>query len=86
MESKIKKNALPILVILLAIVGAFASNLSKQDNANLLDRQGYIRVGIVCTPTTIICSAAGGSLCNNGVDILYDWNGTSCPVQLYKKP
>lgn len=75
-----------MVVALVAIAGAFASNLSKQDNAALVDRQGHIRVGTQCLPTPVICTTDFGPVCSDGTNILYDWNGSSCPMPLYRKP
>jgi hypothetical protein len=89
MKTKIKKIVLPMVVALVAIAGAFASNLSNQSTTAtaLNDRQGYVRQGTVCTPTAVVCSTIfHPMLCTDGANILYDWNGTACPTPLRYKP
>lgn len=86
MKTKIKKIVLPMVVALIAIAGAFASSVSKQDDAALMDRVGYRLQGAVCVPTSVICTTiANPTTCTDGVNILRDWNGTSCPTALFHK-
>lgn len=75
-----------MVVALIAIAGAFASNLSSQDNSALVDRQGYIKDGDQCTPVSVTCSTIfNAMMCTSGSTILFDWNGESCPLPLYRK-
>lgn len=86
MKTKIKKIILPMIIVLIAIAGSFASNQSKKENTMLADRIGYIRIGTLCVPTSVICTTNLGPLCTDGTNILYDWNGTDCALPLYRKP
>lgn len=86
MKTKIKKIVLPMVVALIAIAGAFASNLSSKDSTALVDRIGYVRSGVTCTPSAKTCTTdMNPFICTNAEGILYDWNGTACPLHLYEK-
>lgn len=86
MKTKFRTFGLPMGVALLAVGGAFASTVSSQSKSVLADRQGHIKVGSTCTPTQVTCSNVFNlQMCSDGSNILYDWNGTSCPLPLYKK-
>lgn len=86
MKNKIKKIILQLVVVMVAVVGAFANNLSYQNYTALVDRQGYAHLNFMCIPTTIICSTDPAPfICTDGTYLLYDWNGTTCSLFLYKK-
>ena len=87
MEAKIKKIGFPIALVLIAVAGAFASNLSSKNNSSLADKIGYRLVGTVCTPTSVGCSDIESPIMCTDINDnqLYDWNGTSCPSELYHK-
>lgn len=75
-----------MFVVVIAIAGAFASNRSNQSEKALVDRLGYIKSGEICTPTTVMCSTDfHENLCSDGVNFLFDWNGTSCEEALYRR-
>ncbi len=75
-----------MVVALIAIVGAFASNQSLQDKVALVDRIGYTKDGNNCIPTAVVCSNIfNPQLCTSGATILFDWNGTDCVMPLYRK-
>ncbi len=82
---KIKKIVLPMVVVSIAIAGAFASNLSHKVDNQLTDRIGYVKLGEVCIATNVICTDVFVQLCTSGSSILYDLNGTDCPIPLYRK-
>lgn len=87
MKTRIKKAMLPLVVAIMAIAGAFASNYSVvEDNATLMDRPGYRLQGTVCVNASITCTTITSTvLCTDGSNTLYDWNGTSCPTALFHK-
>jgi hypothetical protein len=87
METKIKKIGFPIAVALIAVAGAFAGNLSSNDNSSLADKVGYRLVGTVCTATSVTCSDIESPIMCTDINSnqLYDLNGTSCPTELYHK-
>lgn len=87
MKTKIKKIIMPMLIAIIAIASAFANNQSHQDDSALVDKIGFIRVGMECTSTPIVCSTIPNPfVCSDGINpILYDWNGTGCPLNLYRK-
>lgn len=76
-----------MVVASLAIAGAFASNLSHQDNTIALgDKIGYRLQGAVCVPTSTMCTTnISPHLCQIGASTLFEWNGTDCPNALYRK-
>lgn len=87
MKAKIKKFVLPLVIAVMAIAGAFATNLSATSDIAIADRQAYVKVGKACVATAITCSSIFSiQLCTDGANTLYDWNGTSCPMALYQKP
>lgn len=88
MKTIFKKSRISIVIALIAVAGAFATNLSAENNA-VVDRQGYyLNANDVCTPSNVICSTVFNTqMCSDaGHSILFDWNGTSCAVPLYYKP
>lgn len=77
---------MPLAIALIAVIGAFASNTNSQKDAAYADKFGYRKVGNNCVPTTTLCSTIEIKfLCTDGSNILYEWNGTSCPDVLYHK-
>lgn len=74
-----------MVVVSIAIAGAFASNLSHKVDNQLTDRIGHVKVEKVCVPTNVICGDIYVQLCTSGSTILYDFNGTDCPIPLYRK-
>jgi hypothetical protein len=84
MKTKIKKIGMPMIVALIAIVGAFAGNVSsKNDTASLTDRLGHT---ITCQPTNVMCTVDGSFICTDiNSNTLYDWNGTDCPLPLKRE-
>tara|TARA_R110000868_G_scaffold399620_3_gene673562 strand:+ start:742 stop:1005 length:264 start_codon:yes stop_codon:yes gene_type:complete len=85
MKKRIAKLAMPLAAILLAMGGAFAGTSGENGDA-VADRTGYIKNGVQCTPTAITCSTVfNPQQCSDGINQLYDLNGTSCPLPLYKK-
>ncbi len=86
MKTKIRKFVLPMVVALIAIAGAFASNQSRQDKAALADRIGHVKVGLDCIPTSIICTTIENpQMCTSGATVLFNLEGTACPLPLYRK-
>lgn len=87
MKTKIRKFVIPMVVALVAIAGAFASNLSQKDDTTaIMDKPGYLFQGAACVKTATICSTIQNSkLCTVGGHNLFEWNGTSCPINLYRK-
>lgn len=89
MKTKFKKFSISLGIALIAIAGAFASKVSAENNARLIDREGYyLNEDDVCTPSGITCSTVFNTqMCSTaGHAVLFDWNGTSCAVPLYYKP
>lgn len=85
MKAMIKKLALPVGVFAVAIAGAFASNLSKQP-ADPNHRDGYKLVDQQCIKTELKCTVVNtGQMCeDSSFNQLYEWNGTTCGIELYK--
>lgn len=87
MKTKIKKIVLPMAITLVAIAGAFASNLTRQDKAAMADRIGHVKVGIDCIPTAIVCSNVfDPQLCTSGTTVLFELEGSACPMPLFRRP
>lgn len=86
MKKRIAKFVLPVAAVVLAAGGAFAGTFSGEKDVAVADRIGYIRNGSQCTPTAVSCSTIfNPQQCSDGTNQLYDYNGTSCPLPLYKK-
>lgn len=86
MKTQIRKLMMPMAFALVAAIGAFATGNGEKDGASLADRQGFQKVGGSCIPTSTECSTIQVPfLCTDGVNTLYDFNGTSCPDVLYQK-
>jgi hypothetical protein len=86
MKTKVKKFVLLLGVVIIAISGAFANSISRQDKTALMDRIGFLNLNGNCFPTSIVCSVDFSPyICTDGINMLYDWNGTACPLVLYRK-
>lgn len=75
-----------LVIVLIAIAGAFASNLSNGESA-LTDKKGrYLTEDQECLESETTCSTVFNTvMCSDIIHgPLFDWNGTICTTQLYK--
>lgn len=85
MRTKFLKIGLPVMVFMLAIVFAFASNsTTKAEDTSLALVPGYIMIGTKCEYVTM-CEDAGSQPClYNNVVVRKRINETQCGTQLYR--
>lgn len=82
MKTKIFKIGMPIMVFMMAIVLAFASEKTTANDESLII--GYIYENNECKPATRECSNDGAFPCTQGVFQVYMTNlgGTACLGEL----
>lgn len=76
----------PIAVVVLAVAGAFANNISSADLSTTIDVNGHLPAS--CEQTNVKCSTVpNAQMCTFSGQQLYRLNaaGTDCPDALYKK-
>lgn len=76
----------PIAVVVLAIAGAFANNISRANLSTTIDING--RLPVSCALTNVNCTTVPNpQMCTSSGQQLYKLNadGTDCPDVLYKK-
>jgi hypothetical protein len=86
MKTNVLKMGFPIAVVVFAIAGAFANNMSRANLTTTLDIKG--RVPVSCALTNVTCTTIPNqNMCTFGGQQLYQLNidGTDCPDALYKK-
>lgn len=86
MKTNVLKMGFPIAVVVFAIAGAFANNMSRANLSTTIDVNG--RIPVSCEETNIKCSTTFNSqFCTSSGQQLYRLNaaGTDCPDVLYKK-
>lgn len=81
-----KKIIIPVLLVLTGTGAAFATNVSKAPKSTIVD--GYRITSDPmhpCDNAKVSCSTIETTVCTDELDVpLYEFNGTSCPNQLYK--
>ncbi|WP_298152193.1 DUF6520 family protein [Flavobacterium sp.] len=94
MKNSFSKKIIPILVIVLAITGAFATNASIRSNGvKLALIQGYIRnnpVGTDCI-ASVMCADVVNNICTvtglpGGIQVWGKNSAGRCIVEVYKIP
>lgn len=50
-----------MVAVMVALIGEFSSNQSRQDDSTLGDKIGLIKVGIHCASTSTLCSTIPNS-------------------------
>lgn len=85
MKSRFLKPGLQFATILFAVVGAFAFSQAPENDSVLTTEFGRLP-DAHCTLTDVECSVEETSMpCKNNNNVtLRQWNGSSCPTQLYK--
>ncbi|WP_367753808.1 DUF6520 family protein [Flavobacterium sp. WC2430] len=86
MKTNFSKMGFPIAVVVFAIAGAFASNISRADLSTAIEING--RLPVSCQETNVKCSTVpNAQFCTSSGQQLYRLNGagTDCPDVLYKK-
>lgn len=86
MKTKVLKSGLPLMVFMLAIAFAFASEKKTDTNESFVV-QGYIQKGGACQ-LSILCSDTGGPTCQDvdGFTVHRVNNGTFCSVPMTNWP
>ncbi|GEN73750.1 DUF6520 family protein [Chryseobacterium lathyri] len=81
---RFKKMVLPVAIVMIAAVGAFATNSTKKTAMH--DGYRYDELSETCVNTEIQCSDVQTSfICTDGsANQLRQINGTGCPDFLYK--
>lgn len=87
MKKHFANFVMPLAAITMAVGGAFAGTYSGQKDGAVVDRIGYIKNGIDCIQTSVLCSTDSQQpMCKDSAgNILYDFNGTTCPLHLYQR-
>lgn len=91
MKIKFFKRFFPFMLFGLAIVGAFATNISKKESKSMNNVEGFVKLnplGTACD-TPEMCSDVQGEICTVGnvPDGTQLWGKNSndrCVVELYK--
>lgn len=86
MKTNFSKMGFPIAVVVFAIAGAFANNVSSSNLSSTIDVNGHLPAS--CEQTNVKCSTAPNPLmCTSSGQQLYRLNaaGTDCPDVLFKK-
>lgn len=86
MRKNVLKMGFPIGVVVLAVAGAFANNVSSADKSTIIDVNG--RLPESCQETAVPCSTIPNvQMCTSSGQQLYRLNaeGTDCPEELFKK-
>ena len=86
MKTNVLKMGFPIAVVVLAVAGAFANNISRANLSTTIDVNGHLPVS--CEETNIKCSTTPTpQMCTFSGQQLYRLNaaGTDCPDALFKK-
>jgi len=91
MKTNFKQALMPLAVVVLGVVGAFATNAKKQSEKALIDQQGYVYDNIQkkCIPE-VMCSTIVNDICENAFgQHVYGLNSpddlSTCSWTLYKR-
>jgi hypothetical protein len=86
MKTNFLKMGFPIAVVVLAVAGAFANNISRANLSSTIDVNGHLPAS--CEEKNVKCSTVQNSqMCTFSGQQLYRLNaaGTDCPDALFKK-
>ncbi len=86
MKTNCSKMGFPIAVVVFAIAGAFANNVSSSNLNSAIEVNGHLPVS--CEATNVKCSTVQNpQMCTSSGQQLYRLNaaGTDCPDVLFKK-
>lgn len=93
MKSIFLKRFIPVLLFGLAIVGAFATNITSKSSTSVSHVQGFVKLnplGTVCD-TPEMCTSDFGVICTvgdipNGTQLWGKNSNDRCVVELYRIP
>jgi hypothetical protein len=86
MKTNFSKMGFPIAVVILAVAGAFANNISRANLRSTIEING--RLPVSCQEKNVKCTTIPNSqMCTWSGQQLYQLNaeGTDCPDALFKK-